>query len=136
MTETYDKFKPYLQKRYVERMTAIRNQLGNTCAVCGSEEDLEVDHIDPSTKTFNLGKAWGKPWDVILVELKKCQLLCKQCHRLKSNQENSRRGSLNKGVYKHGSHNARYVLRCDCEECTEFHIQRMLKRRTKTSPQP
>lgn len=136
MTETYEKFKPYLKARYTERMGKIRTHLGGMCVVCGVDEDLEVDHIDPSTKAFALGKGWGKPWDVLLIELDKCQLLCKQCHRLKSNQENSKRESPNKGVYKHGSHNARYILRCDCKECTDFHTQRMLKRRIKASPQP
>lgn len=90
MTALYDKHKKYLLPKYHARMAAMRELLGGECVMCGSVERLEIDHIDPSTKSFSLAKGWGKPWAVILEELAKCQLLCYECHKhVKTPPENS-----------------------------------------------
>jgi hypothetical protein len=49
---------------------------------CGSKRDLQADHKDPRTKG---GKSfWLFKEERHLAELKKCQVLCKKCHRSKT----------------------------------------------------
>jgi HNH endonuclease. len=65
--------------------------LGGHCAVCGSTENLEIDHVDPETKTPRL-RARGRhieylPYALFIEELEKCQLLCFRCHVDKSARE-------------------------------------------------
>jgi hypothetical protein len=59
--------------------------LGGVCVVCGSQDYLEIDHIDPDTKDsrlrkYDTGFPWTWNWHWILNELVKCQLLCKEHH--------------------------------------------------------
>jgi 5-methylcytosine-specific restriction endonuclease McrA len=53
---------------------------GGKCKHCGSAEELEVDHIDASTKSMNPAQIWGRCKEAREVELAKCQVLCKPCH--------------------------------------------------------
>jgi hypothetical protein len=61
------------------------DELGGKCIKCGSTDNLEFNHIDPLNKQIeasgisNLRKG----------EYKKCELLCKSCHRRWSNLESS-----------------------------------------------
>ena len=43
---------------------------------CGATEDLEFDHIDPSTKVFAVMAGLSRAWDALVEEASKCQLLC------------------------------------------------------------
>jgi 5-methylcytosine-specific restriction endonuclease McrA len=67
--------------------------LGGKCAICGSTENLEVDHIDPATKDPRIkgngtgGFPWSWSWIWIEAELAKCQALCSDCHQEKSSRE-------------------------------------------------
>ena len=62
--------------------------LGWECAICGSEKDLEIDHIKWQDKSFDISKRYApKWWPMIVEELKKCQTLCWNCHRKKTNSE-------------------------------------------------
>jgi len=36
--------------------------LGGRCVRCGATEDLEFDHIDPSTKRFTISGGLSKAW--------------------------------------------------------------------------
>lgn len=60
------------------------------CKVCGYNKfggALDFDHKDPSTKKRRiLAKDWvsRKTRPIVLAELKKCQLLCANCHREKT----------------------------------------------------
>lgn len=60
--------------------------LGKKCYICGYEKcqaALEAHHTDPSTKEFSFGGMRASPvaWARIVEELKKCVLLCANCHR-------------------------------------------------------
>ena len=51
---------------------------------------LELDHIDPDTKTYNVSKMVSSmhfSLDRIKVEIRKCQVLCANCHRIKTLEE-------------------------------------------------
>lgn len=62
--------------------------LGGVCAHCGQKFlDVQYDfhHLDPQEKEFSLGDVQtnsSKTWLLVRDELKKCCLLCANCHRL------------------------------------------------------
>jgi len=74
----------YNLARYNKRKAEAIEILGGVCVVCGSTEDLQFDHLNPSTKKFSLGKLWSSSQEVFLEELSKCQLLCFTCHQIKT----------------------------------------------------
>lgn len=89
----------YLNNREEIRATAnarrkklkehIVNLLGGKCITCGITNHilLEFHHIDPSSKEFDLSKGLGYNWrslERLENEAKKCELLCANCHRLKT----------------------------------------------------
>lgn len=105
----------YRRKYDLERYYARRREaevfLGGNCAGCGETHNLQFDHIDPSTKSFNVSRMWGLSKDKFWSELKKCQLLCEECHKTKSNEEQR--------TDKHGTW-AMHKRGCRCNECREF----------------
>jgi hypothetical protein len=60
--------------------------LKGKCVICAGKEELELDHIDRRTKKFPISRPPSEKafWE----EIKKCQVLCKKCHRIKSTKEN------------------------------------------------
>ena len=63
---------------------------GRKCAYCGSEDNLELDHVDPSTKVDH--KVWSWSESRRNEELEKCQPLCDQCHSKKTILEKTNHG--------------------------------------------
>lgn len=53
------------------------------CRSCGSNDELEIDHVDPLKKEFKINFSSKKTTE----ELKKCQVLCNQCHKNKTIKE-------------------------------------------------
>jgi hypothetical protein len=62
-----------------------------SCSVCGIKDPrvLEFDHIDPTTKSFGIARGMTNAlsWENILIEIKKCQVLCANCHKIKTAEE-------------------------------------------------
>jgi len=58
---------------------------GGKCEVCGygrCPEVLEFHHLDSSKKDFGISlKGYTRGWKRVKEELKKCVLLCANCHR-------------------------------------------------------
>ena len=57
---------------------------GRACAVCGydkCEAALEWHHLDPTQKEVSPAKVFSRSWENIEKELRKCVLLCANCHR-------------------------------------------------------
>ena len=79
----------YDADRYYERKLELISFLGYSCAECGRETDLEFDHIDPETKEFSVMQRWSATLDELLPEIRKCQLLCTDCHLKKSAKDSS-----------------------------------------------
>jgi transposase len=58
--------------------------LGGKCIVCGYNKcvwALEFHHRDPNEKDFGISQYDSLNWDVIRIELDKCDLLCSNCHK-------------------------------------------------------
>ena len=76
--DTYNKNIKFIHKEKLKR----------GCACCGyklSAYALDFDHIDPSTKVYDIAKMATRRLDKIQEEIKKCQVLCANCHRVKTN---------------------------------------------------
>lgn len=63
----------------------IIDAMGGQCCVCKynrCQSALALHHLDPSQKDIGLGaiRANPKSWEVIVVELRKCVLVCHVCH--------------------------------------------------------
>lgn len=64
----------------------IIQSFGGQCGQCGynkSRNALDLHHLDPSQKEFGIGRIRANPksWEKIVSELRKCVLLCANCHR-------------------------------------------------------
>ena len=74
----------YMRERWARRRASAIQQLGGCCARCGVTDNLEFDHIDPSTKSFTIAKGSSASEVKFQAELEKCQLLCVECHKEKT----------------------------------------------------
>lgn len=103
----------YHRAWYRKRKQEAIEQLGGECVQCGATENLEFDHIDPSTKTAVVTVILRKNPKRLQEELSKCQLLCHDCHKRKSIAEAGKRPA--KGT--HGTLSSRRY--CSCRRCVE-----------------
>jgi 5-methylcytosine-specific restriction endonuclease McrA len=53
-----------------------------SCLVCGTTENLQLDHINPEDKIDH--RIWSWKWERISAEVDKCQVLCETHHIEKS----------------------------------------------------
>jgi 5-methylcytosine-specific restriction endonuclease McrA len=110
------------QREYQRRWIADRRSsffAGKTCVQCGSSENLELDHIDPASKTEH--RIWSWSEERRLAEIAKCQVLCAGCHLLKSIESDWPKTDHGRGRM--------YKLGCRCTLCVEFKRVENSKRR-------
>lgn len=69
------------KRRNDQRKKSIE-YLGGKCYHCGHKDYdvLTFHHKNPKTKKFTLCQSWQKSWKTLLAEIKKCILLCANCH--------------------------------------------------------
>ena len=78
-------------------------KLARGCEVCGFSAHrfpkkfhahiamlLEYDHIDPTTKKYNVCDMKGNKWEKIKEEIDKCRVVCKVCHCKHTGKQNER----------------------------------------------
>lgn len=77
------KIKRDISTEKVKDLILSRKKCG--CSICGYNKCtavLEFHHINPSEKSFTISKAYSSySLDEILKELKKCILVCANCHK-------------------------------------------------------
>jgi hypothetical protein len=61
------------------------------CKQCGSNESLEIDHINPDDKQYHTRELWSRSAAIRDAELAKCQVLCWSCHQAKTKEEHRER---------------------------------------------
>ena len=103
---------PELQRKYQREWRASRRAewlADKSCVICGTTEDLQVDHIDPSQKVDH--NVWS--WSLARreEELAKCQVLCWPHHK-----EKTFRDSHPNGI-NHGTAGSYRNAQCRCEIC-------------------
>ena len=77
-----------MNSRTKAQTLARRYKLMKGCAVCGYKEHhvaLHYNHIDPSTKVRNVSRAASVK--AVKEEIRKCEVLCANCHAVKSLEE-------------------------------------------------
>lgn len=83
-----DKFGPTKAKPHQQRnINIINNFKNNPCSICGITYELcnmQIDHINPEEKLYNICNLKNTKEKILLDELKKCQVICALCHRKKS----------------------------------------------------
>src|ERR1700744_3016085 len=125
-----------------ERMRRMRERqrehllglLGKRCAECGTELDLQFDHIDPKQKSFTIGNSLGRrPMVELERELRKCQLLCVVHHKIKTSREHHTKNRPDVGAIKHGTMTA-YNRGCRCASCrtprSDYYYSRLASKET------
>lgn len=84
---TNNKYQNYIsqQERGRQRRKQLIKQKGGKCEICGYDKNhaaLAFHHLNPATKNFpvDLRKCSNTSSEKLLEEVKKCQLLCLNCH--------------------------------------------------------
>lgn len=110
------------QSGYLKGARRAWIETNGPCRVCGSWDDLEMDHIDPKDKTTH--RVWSLSRERRTEELKKCQVLCAKCHQQKTTAQLSKpltHGTTN-GYKKHG---------CRCAACKAVMKAQLAARKAK-----
>ena len=62
----------------------IVRAMGEKCCLCGYNRcvsALELHHLNPEEKDFTIASNTNKAWEWIKEEIKKCAMVCANCHR-------------------------------------------------------
>lgn len=73
----------FQKERWKDRKRKMLELLGGKCVKCGyckNTAALHIHHIDPSLKENDWTDLRQMKWSSIIIELKKCILLCANCH--------------------------------------------------------
>jgi len=90
-----------LYKAQKKHRESIRKNLteylkNNPCEVCGESDPvvLEFDHKEPAQKTKTIARflSGHASWNTILKEINKCRVLCANCHRRHTYQQQAHWG--------------------------------------------
>jgi len=119
--------------RFRDRVIEAHWLKGNKCAHCGVKKGakdeqgnnikFELDHINPEEKSFTITDFIKSfPWEEILVELDKTQLLCYECHKDKTAPLRGR---------NHGVTGYRTGCRCDICKAGNRDLQRRFREKKK-----
>lgn len=78
--------------RAAERKQKLIGILGGACQKCGYKKSLRAlcfHHKDPKDKKLRLDSRTigNRKWETVLIEAKKCELLCANCHMELHEQE-------------------------------------------------
>lgn len=86
---TYADRKEYIKKAVSKRRRVLKLRAieccGGKCQLCGYSKHpgvLDFHHVDPTTKSFGISSGgFSRSWANIEQEVKKCVLVCANCHR-------------------------------------------------------
>jgi hypothetical protein len=117
-----DRKREYQRQWIASRRAQWIAERGGSCVQCGSTDRIEIDHIDPSQKSYNPTSAWS------LVEgykeLNKCQILCHACHRIKTHGDHRNEHGTKAGYVRNG---------CRCPDCRSWNAARVARSRARAA---
>lgn len=121
-------------KRYRRRRQEAIHRMGGKCVRCSSTEQLELDHVDPDRKTFDISANWSIKPATWADEAAKCQLLCRTCHQRKTVEQRAAR--IPHGRRRYRSQGCRCaVCNADYSLCLREKRQRRKEREAKAGEQ-
>lgn len=103
----------YFRNRRKERRKRFLALLGGKCVNCGSKDNLHFDHINANKKNFYISRNLNRTDDSIVPEIKKCQLLCEECHKKKTKEN----GDFADKPARHGTLHMYKKYKCRCNKC-------------------
>jgi hypothetical protein len=140
MNKKYYAQERYRQNNYIKLVEYLK---GKACVDCQENNPmvLDFDHLPKYEKSFSIGRAITgstRSWDSILLEIGKCEIVCANCHRIRtSTRSNDRKFQIFNGTYvpkeyvkvsesrfrvEHGG-GAKGRRGCKCELCKEQNRQ-------------
>jgi hypothetical protein len=114
----FNKVETELIRKCYKKIKAI-NYLGGKCSVCSDTDirHLAFHHLDPNEKENEMNKLLFNSWNTIEEEIKKCILMCHNCHNEHhSNNDDKCRRVITKKTfleYKGGS-----CKKCGYNKCS------------------
>jgi hypothetical protein len=105
------------QNEYTRKWIARRRAewfADKMCTVCGSTIDLELHHVDPSSKVSHSIWSWSQSRRD--AEAAKCEVLCSFHHEIETRKYVQR-------DITHGTHTKGYARGCRCQLCTKAHAE-------------
>lgn len=70
---------------HLERLSLLKLEHG--CMDCGYKEHpeaLDFDHRPGTEKRFAISQSVGRKWNQLLAEIEKCDIVCANCHRVRT----------------------------------------------------
>lgn len=104
---------PTARRAYARAWVARRraeHMNGQACVDCGSVQNLEIDHVDASSKVEH--RIWSWSEERRSAELSKCVVRCHACHMIKTLTYDARQPT-------HGTTSMYNRRGCRCEDCRE-----------------
>ena len=122
---SYENVKNF-RNRLKERAVYV---LGGKCQICGYNrcvQALDFHHVNPKEKSLDFSINTGRSWQTTRDEIKKCILLCSNCHRevhagliplenLSSSFDEERAKEIDQLVENVKKHKINYCLNCGIE---------------------
>lgn len=76
------------RKRYYERLKVIKNKPCKDCGLSFPPCVMDFDHKPGTQKRDDIASLIGRGvgWETLLQEIKKCELVCSNCHRIRTDK--------------------------------------------------
>jgi hypothetical protein len=87
-----DKQREFQRLAARSRTERVRKLKDVPCADCGGRfppECMDFDHTE-NNKSFNIAPNRNVSWDRVLTEIAKCDIICANCHRIRTTRRNVR----------------------------------------------
>lgn len=82
-----DKYLQYNREQYARDRKKLDELKSLPCADCGGTFPpyvMDFDHLDEAMKRFNVSTGKRYSWEEMLLEIAKCELVCANCHRIRT----------------------------------------------------
>ena len=100
-------YKTSIKQQYAKNSQIIREtKLKQGCQCCGYKTHacaLDFDHLNPTTKVRGIAQLCTANTSKLLQEIKKCQVLCANCHRIKTHDPEAFKQLMEKASLSSGS---------------------------------